>query len=49
MAHGELQINKYIHVVMFAQIAQIAIELFDTLLMRFSTFAFEALVQLEKC
>lgn len=34
---------------MFAQIAQIAIELFYTLLVRFSTFAFEALVELDEC
>ena len=36
----------YVHVMMFAQVAQISIEFFDALFMRFGAFALQSLVEL---
>lgn len=36
--------GRYVHVMMFAQVAQISIEFFDALFMCFGAFALEPLV-----
>lgn len=38
----------YVHVMMFAQVAQISIEFFDALFVRFGAFALQSLVELRR-
>jgi hypothetical protein len=41
--------NGHVHIVVFTQIAQISIELFDAFLVRLDAFSSESFVELDAC